>query len=154
MIHDIMLVPLEVAYRVTERLGVVDGYAVHHAHDIPDRLDRLRFMVTPVSMDPHSLYATFAPSAEIVLRRKLYRSETHLEPRARRTVARARTWGRRGAKPVPIAVRQELSVYAPDGMPDTIAIAAAHDLGKRMSAIWRCPWWRRGAPIWTMGRDR
>ena len=154
MNHDLMLTPLSAAYRPAERLATLDGYAIHHApHGTRASAAQLRFLVTPVSIDT-KLAVSLASSSELVLRRCRYAREIRLTPRERRAVARTRTHGRRGAKSVPMAMRQEVNVFAPTGTPEAVVAAAIEGRPMRQEVVWRCKWWRRGAPIWTVGRDR
>jgi hypothetical protein len=155
---DIMLLPANDAtsrYRPDDVLATIDGYSVYIARDT-DRRAVIQFMVTPVAWPwPWSTTTpNIGRSSEIVLYRKLFRREDVFKPRERRIIARHGSRGRRTAKPVPMAVRGEIFVYATKDTPEDVQIRAteaAQAAGVHLDTVtvWRCPWWRRGAWLWA-----
>lgn len=144
-----LVIPLSFAYRPHERLRVVGHpllgrYAIHAMH-VPD--DRLAFKVAS-DLPPMDLTAwTGPPKYEafetLSLWRKVYRCDYRYPPRERRLHARAK--GRRGAIPVPMLERREVTFYLPDDRINLVQLTG--ELMVPIGRVWRCPWWRRGRPI-------
>jgi hypothetical protein len=159
---DIMLLPansMTARYRHADVLATVDGYDVYVARDTGGR-SAVQFVVTPRAWPWPPPSTPFVGRAdEIVLYRKLFRREDVFKPRERRTIARHGSRGRRTAKPVPMAVRGEIFVYAPKDTPGDTQIRAAEaaqaaGVHFNTVTVWRCPWWRRGAWMWMPPPER
>jgi len=149
-VNAVLLIPLSANYRPKERVGDVGAFAIHWI-PMPD-LEVFRVPITAYSLrDPGVTGGVLTQSAAFVtlaLIHVRHALEARYDPRERRRLARAGKRCRRGALAIPMAQRWETQVYRPDGTPDDVLRVVGKRFATPVRTVWRCPWWRRGAPIW------
>lgn len=148
-----MLVPVEAHYRPGEALDTRDGLELHRA-DPP--IEVQAWKVPVLSSQDEELPDLLARSfGTVELQRSHWTQEIRWSPRERRKIAR---WEGRGkAKPIPMATRHTVEVYAPTKTPSPVigALIGTQVIGAPPTlAIWRCRGWRRGAHLWISGASK
>lgn len=148
-----LLVPIEAHYRPGEALETRDGLALHRP-DPP--ITGGAWKVPVLSAAAEELPDLLArPFRTVELQRGGWTQEIRRSPRERRKIAR---WeGRRKAKPVPMATRHHVEVYAPTTTPSPVmaSLVGTQLIGTPPTiAIWRCRGWRRGAQLWISGASK
>lgn len=151
-----MLVPVEAQYRPGEALATRDGLAIYRSDPPIDGRAWKVPMLDAGSLALEDLREMRASALRTVeLQRSGWTQEMRWSPRERRKIAR---WEGRGkAKPVPMATRHHVEVYAPTTTPSPVmaSLVGMQLIGTPPTiAIWRCRGWRRGAQLWISGASK